>query len=211
MGARRDLARRHAESARCTAARRGNHKQGRSRKAGRNRQLIYQPPMPHPFGRRRVPRGGSGLDWISERPRQHAIRLRKSQKSSADCCHTGHGRDRRHWRCLVCCRSRVWPEVKPSIHFIETGDRAERRVASRLRDSSRSNPCRHSCQKFVVTQEGIDHHIAHLSPSCVSQTCRKRRHRLVRHALRVASDVFEGEGNSAPLRWPPARPTAVGN
>jgi hypothetical protein len=211
MGARRDLARRRAKSARRTCGAPRKSQTGKIAKSGLEPAADLSARCRTPFDRRRVPRGGSGLDWISERPRQHAIRLRKSQKSSADCCHTGHGRDRRHWRCLVCCRSRVWPEVKPSIHFIETGDRAERRVASRLRDSSRSNPCRHSCQKFVVTQEGIDHHIAHLSPSCVSQTCRKRRHRLVRHALRVASDVFEGEGNSAPLRWPPARPTAVGN
>lgn len=65
-------------------------------------------------------------------------------------------------------------------------------------------------RKLVGTQEGIDHHIAHLSPSCASQTRRKRRHWLVRRALHVDSDVFECEGHAAWLRYPPAWSTVVG-
>jgi hypothetical protein len=190
MGARRDLARRRAKSARRTCGAPRKSQTGKIAKSGSEPAADLSARCRTPFDRRRVPRGGSGLDWISERPRQHAIRLRKSQKSSADCCHTGHGRDRRHWRCLVCCRSRVWPEVKPSIHFIETGDRAERRVASRLRDSRSSNPCRHSWLKIRRDARGdrssyrASIAVAHVANTSLATTL------VGEGVLHVASDVF---------------------
>lgn len=93
---------------------------------------------------------------------------------------------RRHWRCLFCCRSiRMTGEANGSISLIETCNRAKR-VACCLGSRSRGMPPATSgfdslesrggifARRPVAMQEGIDHHIAHLSPACASQTRRKR-------------------------------------
>jgi hypothetical protein len=70
-------------------------------------------------------------------------------------------------------------KVKPSIRFIETGNRVKRRVASRLRDSGSSNPCRHSWQKIRRDARGDrSPNRALIAVVCTSQTCRQRRHRV---------------------------------
>jgi hypothetical protein len=90
-------------------------------------------------------------------------------------------------------------EVKPSIHFIETGDPVECRVASRLQDSGSSNPYRHSWQKIRRDARGDRSlyrtsiavmHVANTSQATTS---------VGEEALHVASDVFESEDNSARL------------
>ncbi len=74
MGARRSLARRRASSARRTRSAPRKSQTGKIAKEGRYRRLIYQPDAA-PVDRHRVPCGGSESDRISERVRQHAIRI----------------------------------------------------------------------------------------------------------------------------------------